>query len=75
MINIVGIACNAQIGDYPDPMTFRINHIYPGCYISMSDIMMAYLQSGGKNLTPPGFDLDITTVAPIFNDNRIQEES
>jgi len=70
MVNIVGVAANAFVGDYPDPMVWRVNSIYPGCYISMSDIMMAHLHSGGRKLFPPGFDhntnTEITTTIPIF---------
>ncbi|QKF93474.1 hypothetical protein QKU48_gp0016 [Fadolivirus algeromassiliense] len=75
MINIVGIAVNAQIGDYPDPMSWRVNKIFPGCFISMSDITMAYLGSGGNKLYPPGFEKthgnEITAVIPVFNDHKI----
>lgn len=72
MSNIVGVSCEATVGDYPDPMPWRVDNIYPGCYVSVSDIMMAHLQSGGKQLVPPGFpDNKITNVIPIFDDQRI----
>lgn len=72
MSNIVGVACEAEIGDYPDPMTWRVNTIYPGCYLSVSDIMTAHEQSGGQSLSAPGFDSSsITNVIPIFDDPRI----
>jgi len=70
LISIVGIAANGVVGAHPDPMTFRLNEVYPGCFISVSDLMMVnqYNQDvdGGydsddscdtesrKYLTPPG---------------------
>ncbi len=72
MFNIVGIACNGPIGDYPDPMTWHINQIYPGCYISVADIAMAFHQSHGKALSPAGYpDAQITNVIPFFEDERV----
>ncbi|XWV25083.1 hypothetical protein QJ856_gp0694 [Tupanvirus deep ocean] len=75
MINIVGVAVNAQIGDYPDAMCWRVNNIFPGCHLSVSDITMAHIQSGGQKLYPPGFEQnsrhELTTVVPIFEDLRI----
>jgi hypothetical protein len=74
MINIVGVAANGKIGDYPDPMSWRVNNIYPGCYVSMSDVMLSY-SLGNKKVYPPGFqktpEYEITSVIPIFNDHRI----
>lgn len=75
MINIVGMAVNAEIGDYPDPMSWRVKKIFPGCFISMSDITMAHLHSGGRKLHPFGFpaieENEITACIPIVNDVRI----
>lgn len=74
LINIVGIACNGVIGDYPDPMTWRVNHLFPNCFISVSDITMAHIQSHGQRLHPPGFDtMEITNTIPVFDDPRIQQ--
>lgn len=77
MINIVGIACRGNIGDYPDPMCWRADDIYPGCYISVSDITMAHIFSNktnfekGKPLKVPGIGKDIMNSIPIFDDPRI----
>lgn len=72
LINIVGVACNGPVGDYPDPMTWRLNDIYPGCYISLSDILMGHVQSGGQNVTVPGQpDKIINNIIPIFDDERV----
>lgn len=71
LLNIVGIACSGPIGDYPDAMTWRVNELYYGCYISLSDVLTAYLQSGGTVIKTPATEKDITNVIPLFEDNRI----
>ena len=43
MLNIVGIACRSHISQYPDPMVWRILDLYQGCYVSLSDILVAYI--------------------------------
>ena len=74
VINIVGVACRGVVGDFPDPMTWRVEQIYPGCFISNSDIMMGFVQSQGQlKLRPPGLpDCEITATIPVFQDSRIQ---
>ncbi|CAH6420218.1 Hypothetical protein MVR_LOCUS69 [uncultured virus] len=75
LINIVGTAVKAPIGDYPDGISWRVERIYPGCDISMADITVAHMQSRGKTLYVPGFndseDHMITAVIPTFEDQRI----
>ncbi|AYV80409.1 MAG: hypothetical protein Harvfovirus1_34 [Harvfovirus sp.] len=71
MINIVGVPCFAVIGNYPDPMTWRIDNIYVSCYISLSDILMAGLVSSGKALKAVGTDKEINNTVPFFDDDRI----
>ena len=73
LINIVGVACHGPIGDYPDPMTWRVPRIFSNCFISVSDIMMAKVQSRAQgDLHPPGFPTEtITNTIPIFPDTRI----
>ena len=70
-INIVGIACDANIGDYPDPMTWRVDGIYPGCFVSLSDVLVAFIQSKGSDLSTPGTGHKIKNVIPYFDDVRI----
>jgi hypothetical protein len=67
IFGIVGVACNSIIGSFPDPMTYRILTIYPGCYVSLADVINVYTL-GKKMLKVPGFDKEITNVIPIFND-------
>lgn len=72
VINIVGMAARGPVGDYPDPMTYRLDCIYPNCFVSISDLITARLQGG--ELTVPGFPDDvITTVIPVFEDHRLAQ--
>ncbi|ARF10430.1 hypothetical protein Hokovirus_1_309 [Hokovirus HKV1] len=79
MINIVGLACNSNIGDYPDPMSYRLKNLFPGCYISISDLTFAITynikQGSDNNVYVPGHEKTesniITNVIPLFNDERI----
>ena len=49
LFNIVGIGCDAEIGNFPDPMTYRIKEIYPGCYVSLSDVLDVSEKNMGQN--------------------------
>ena len=40
LVSIVGIAANGVTGAHPDPMTYRLNEVFPGCFVSVSDLMM-----------------------------------
>jgi uncharacterized protein YegL len=72
MINIVGIACTGPVGDFPDAMTYRIDEVYSGCYISLSDVLVAYNVSNGQVLTVPGQpDKTIVNVLPLFDDSTV----
>jgi len=72
LLNIVGVAAYGMVGNYPDPMTYRLEKVYPGTYISMSDILMAYEVSNGENLTVIGNkNNEINTCIPYFEDERI----
>jgi hypothetical protein len=71
MINIVGIACSGPIGEFPDPMTWRVNELYLGCYVSLSDVLTAFMQSKGKPLRTPATNKEITNVIPIIENKRI----
>ena len=74
LLNIVGIGCDAPIGNYTDPATYRLNDIYIGCYISLSDILTASEYNGGKNnLIDFNTKKQIVNVIPFFDDSRIHE--
>lgn len=70
MFSIVGVPCVAPIGDYPDPMTYRISRLLLGSYVSVADLTVAQI-SGGK-LQDPVSREEITNIIPIFTDQRIQ---
>ena len=71
MVNIVGVACSGPIGEFPDPMTWRVNELFLGCYVSLSDVLTAYIQSKGRALLTPATNKEITSVIPIIEDQRI----
>lgn len=74
LLNIVGIACDGPIGDFPDPMTWYIYKIYPGCFVSVSDILTSKIQSSNPDseLSVPGQDdCTISNVIPVFEDHKI----
>ena len=71
IINIVGIAANSLIGNFPDPMTYRVKILYPGTFVSLSDILTAYEVTGGKNLKEIGTQNEINTTIPYFEDEKI----
>lgn len=71
ILNCVGIGCNAPIGDYPDPMTWKIKDIVMSCHISLSDVLVAHIQSGGQPLKAPASEIEITNVIPVFEDLSI----
>lgn len=71
MVNIVGLGCSGPIGEFPDPMTWRVNELYLGCYVSLSDVLTGFMQSKGKPLQAPAINKEITNVIPIIEDKRI----
>ena len=71
IINIVGVAANATIGNFPDPMTYRLNTLYPGTFVSLSDILIAYETTNGQNLKEIGSKNEINTSIPYFEDEKI----
>ena len=74
LINIVGIAAYSEYGNYPDPMTYRLEKIYPSSFISISDILTAYEVSGGKNLNEiSNINNKISTCIPIYEDEKIHK--
>lgn len=76
IVNIVGIACNSIIGEYTDPMCYRITKIFPGTFLSISDIIY-FKEQGGDYLVAPGYPKipsnEITNVIPVFDDLRLQQ--
>ena len=79
LLNIVGVPVDALIGDYPDPMTYRTNAVFHGAYVSLADVLTAYLTSAngedgvGGSLYAPGWGQDrpIINVIPVYDDERI----
>lgn len=74
LLNIVGVAAYSQVGNYPDPMTYRLEKIYPSTFISISDILTAYEVSNGSNLAEIGNKENIiSTCIPYYEDEKIHQ--
>ena len=73
IINIVGVAGYNDIGNFPDPMTYRIKTLYPGTFVSLSDILTAYEVTGGQNLKEIGSKNEINISVPFFENEKIQK--
>ena len=72
LLNIVGIGCDASIGNFPDPMTYRIKEIYPGCYVSLSDVLDVSEKNMGENaLLDFNTKKKIINVIPVFENQDI----
>lgn len=70
LLNIVGVACQAPIGEFPDPITWRVTQMHPGCYVSLSDVLIVEMNK--EVLKTPGTSAPIVNVIPMFEDARIQ---
>lgn len=71
ILNIVGIPCDAVIGDFPDPKTYHMNDFMPGACISMSDILM--VRQLGHKLIHPFTKKTFVNSIPFYDDDRIQQ--
>ena len=71
LLNIVGMPCDAVVGDFPDPKTYHVKKIFPGTYISMSDIIVC--REMKNKLRDPLLDEEIINVIPFYDDDRIQQ--
>ena len=71
LLNIVGIGCDAQIGNFPDPMTYRINEIYSGCFVSLSDVLDVTEKK--RDLVDFNTKKKIINVIPVFENQDIHK--
>ena len=59
VFNVVGIPVKAKIGDYPDPMTYRVDEAFVSnsSLMSVADVLMAELldENGERGLKVAGF--------------------
>lgn len=70
VFNIVGVPAVGPISDYPDPMTYRVDELLPGSYISVADLSIADLAGG--SVKAPGTEVKIDNAIPVFEDIRVQ---
>eukprot|EP00746_Dinoflagellata_sp_MGD_P161668 gnl/MRDRNA2_/MRDRNA2_88896_c0_seq1.p1 gnl/MRDRNA2_/MRDRNA2_88896_c0~~gnl/MRDRNA2_/MRDRNA2_88896_c0_seq1.p1 ORF type:complete len:1106 (-),score=219.79 gnl/MRDRNA2_/MRDRNA2_88896_c0_seq1:221-3538(-) len=70
LFNIVGVPCLAPVSDFPDPMTYRLERLMAGSFVSVADLSMVELM--GSKLKTPGTNIEITNTIPVFDDLQIQ---
>lgn len=70
LFNVVGVPALGPIADYPDPMTYRLDRLMPGSFVSVADLSMVEL--AGKKLQTPGTKVEIANAIPFFDDPRVQ---
>lgn len=71
ILNIVGVPCDAVIGDFPDPKTYHINNFLFGSFVSISDVLTVK-QLGGE-LADPFSKKPIKNSIPFYDDDRIHQ--
>lgn len=72
LLNIVGVPAVAPVGDFPDPMTYRVDRLLPGACVSVSDLISAEKGRGGEHLLHPTSRQPIINAVPLFEDARLQ---
>jgi len=72
LVNLVGVPVAAPVGDFPDPMTYRIDALLPGTCVSVADLSVAEKGRGGARLLHPTLREPIVNAVPLFEDARIQ---
>ena len=74
LVNIVGIASLGTVGDFVDPLLYLSKSIYPGCYISVSDIITAEgISKNQEKLLVPGIKKEINNCVPIFTEKKVYD--
>ena len=74
LVNIVGIASLGPVGDFVDPLLDLSKSVYPGCYISVSDIITAEsISKNQQKLLVPGLKQEINNCIPIFTEKKVYD--
>ena len=74
LVNIVGIASLGPVGDFVDPLLYLSKAVYPGCYISVSDIITAEsISKNQQKLLVPGLKQEINNCIPIFTEKKVYD--
>ena len=73
LLNIVGIAVNSNYSNFPYPAMYRINKIYSGVFISISDIIVGNEMSKGNNIYFYEKEQEIKNCVPFFENQRIHK--
>lgn len=70
LFNVVGVPAVGPVAEYPDPMTYRLDKLMAGNFVSVADVSVVELQ--GATLKMPGSNIKINNAVPYFEDVRIQ---
>eukprot|EP00929_Paragymnodinium_shiwhaense_P080063 TRINITY_DN41735_c0_g1_i1.p1 TRINITY_DN41735_c0_g1~~TRINITY_DN41735_c0_g1_i1.p1 ORF type:complete len:1102 (+),score=175.71 TRINITY_DN41735_c0_g1_i1:212-3517(+) len=70
LFNVVGVPALGPIADYPDPMTYRLDLLMAGNFVSVADLSIVELR--GRSLKMPGLNSKINNAVPYFEDLTIQ---
>jgi len=52
LFNVVGVPAAAAIGDYPDPMNFKLDKLVPGNFVSVADLTLSEKIGNNKKGKP-----------------------
>ncbi|KAI9348195.1 hypothetical protein BDR26DRAFT_948486 [Obelidium mucronatum] len=67
----MGVPCISSIGNFPDSMSYRVDQVLFGSFVSMSDILTYQLQSNGETIKMPGTNAEVVNAIPLFEDPRL----
>lgn len=70
LFNVVGVPCVGPISEFPDPMTYRLEQLMAGNFVSVADLSVVELM--GSKLKMPGTGVEIVNAVPYFEDLEIQ---
>eukprot|EP00929_Paragymnodinium_shiwhaense_P015123 TRINITY_DN12314_c0_g1_i2.p1 TRINITY_DN12314_c0_g1~~TRINITY_DN12314_c0_g1_i2.p1 ORF type:complete len:1116 (-),score=288.73 TRINITY_DN12314_c0_g1_i2:433-3780(-) len=70
LFNVVGVPAVGPVADYPDPMTYRLDRLIAGNYVSVADLSIVELR--GSSLKVPGTNTKIINAVPYFEELKIQ---
>lgn len=76
LLNIVGVPCVGQVGEFPDPKTYHSSKLFTGTRVSMSDVITVSSLAGGvesSELHDPFSKERIWNVVPTYDDDRVQK--
>jgi hypothetical protein len=79
LLSVVGISASGPDGEYPDPMCYRYNRIFPEWMTSMADLTVQRSAAGKGTIrifpdaSEKREEYNLTNVIPIFENKTIHE--